>query len=52
MAESTRDELLRGTLDMLILQTLARSPELHGFAIAESIERTSKDVLRVEEGSL
>ena len=52
MAGFTRDELLRGTLDMLILQTLARTPELHGFAIAESIERRSGDVLRVEEGSL
>ncbi|HKO15173.1 MAG TPA: PadR family transcriptional regulator [Gemmatimonadaceae bacterium] len=47
-----RDELLPGTLDMLILQTLAHQPELHGFAIAESIERASGDVLRVEEGSL
>ena len=40
-----------GTLDMLILQTL-RSRVLHGFEIAEAIERVSADVLRVEEGSL
>lgn len=37
---------------MLILQTLARSGELHGFEIAESIQRISVDVLQVEEGSL
>ena len=37
---------------MLILQTLARGEELHGFEIAESIRSTSADVLHVEEGSL
>jgi transcriptional regulator len=37
---------------MLILKTLARSKELHGFEIAESIRATSDDVLQVEEGSL
>jgi PadR family transcriptional regulator PadR len=41
-----------GTLDMLILQTLARHGELHGFEIAEAIERASTRVLQVEEGSL
>ena len=41
-----------GTLDMLVLQTLRRLGELHGFEIAEAIERTSVAVLRVEEGSL
>jgi transcriptional regulator len=44
-------ELVQGTLDMLILKTLCRGP-LHGYAIAESIERTSEEVLRVEEGAL
>jgi transcriptional regulator len=37
---------------MLILNTLARANELHGFEIAEAIERTSAEILRVEEGSL
>ena len=37
---------------MLILQTLARNSELHGFEIAENIQRVSGDVLQVEEGSL
>jgi len=41
-----------GTLDMLILTTLARAKTLHGFAIAERIEQLAEDVLRVEEGSL
>jgi PadR family transcriptional regulator PadR len=47
-----RDEIPPGTLDMLILQTLARGKPLHGFEIAESIQQTSADVLQVEEGSL
>jgi len=37
---------------MLVLTTLARRSELHGFEIAEAIERASTDILRVEEGSL
>jgi PadR family transcriptional regulator, regulatory protein PadR len=44
-------ELLRDTLDMLILKTLARGA-MHGYAIAEFIEQTSEEVLRVEEGAL
>ena len=47
-----RDEIPPGTLDMLILRTLARGGELHGFEIAESIQQLSADVLHVEEGSL
>jgi transcriptional regulator len=46
-----KPELMRGTLDLLILQTLARAP-LHGYGIAQSIKRLSEDVLTVEEGSL
>ena len=41
-----------GTLDLLILQTLARARQLHGFEIAGAIQERSEDVLRVEEGSL
>ena len=37
---------------MLVLTALARWRELHGFEIAEAIERASTDILRVEEGSL
>jgi len=49
---TTRDPIPPGTLDMLVLQTLARGRELHGFEIAEAIQETSDDVLQVEEGSL
>lgn len=44
-------DLLPGTLEMLILQTLRRGP-LHGYAIAQYIQQTSGDLLLVEEGSL
>ena len=53
MATNRREkqELLKGTLDMLILQTLTVQP-MHGYAIAQQIERLSDDVLTVEQGSL
>ena len=47
-----RDEIPPGTLYMLILRTLARGGEMHGFEIANSIQRISDNVLQVEEGSL
>ncbi len=47
-----RDEIPPGTLYMLILKTLARSGELHGYEIASSIQAISQNVLQVEEGSL
>ena len=47
-----RDEIPPGTLYLLILKTLARHGELHGFEIADSIQRTTENVLQVEEGSL
>ena len=46
------DEIPPGTLYLLILKTLARSGQLHGYEIANSIQRISDDVLQVEEGSL
>ena len=46
-----KPDLLPGTLDLLILKTLARAP-LHGYGIALAIKRLSDDVLTVEEGSL
>ena len=48
---SSEGEILPGTLDMLILKTLIRGP-MHGYSIAEFIQETSEDVLRVEEGAL
>src|SRR5580658_1183311 len=47
----TRVEVLQGTLDLLILQTLLHGPQ-HGHAIAKHIQRTSEDLLQVETGSL
>jgi PadR family transcriptional regulator PadR len=44
-------EMLQGTLDVLILQTLVLGPA-HGHTIAQAIERGSEDVLQVEHGSL
>jgi len=52
MPRSSRSEIPPGTLEMLILRTLTRQEEMHGFEIAESILQTSEDVLQVEEGSL
>jgi len=48
---ANKSDLLPGTLDLLVLQTLKRAP-LHGYGIAQSIKRVSDDVLTVEEGSL
>jgi transcriptional regulator len=47
-----QDEIPPGTLHLLILRTLAREGEMHGYEIANSIQHISEDVLRVEEGSL
>ena len=44
-------ELIQGTLDMLILKALVRGP-MHGYAVAEWIQQTSQQVLKVEEGAL
>jgi PadR family transcriptional regulator, regulatory protein PadR len=52
MPPAPRDEIPPGTLEMLILKTLAPQRELHGFEIADAIERKSGDILQVEEGSL
>ena len=46
-----RLDLMQGTLDLLILRTLAGTP-LHGYQIARQIKESSKDVLQVEEGAL
>jgi transcriptional regulator len=54
MGEATKTpdgEFLPGTLDMLVLKALSRG-EMHGYGIAQFIQRASDEVLRVEEGAL
>ena len=52
MPDPTRnDQLLPGTLEMLVLKTLSMG-SLHGYGIAQNIQRLSGEALRVEEGSL
>ena len=51
MARS-RNDILQGTLDLLVLRTLAAAGPLHGYAITSHIKRVSAELLRVEEGSL
>lgn len=51
MGGSKKEELLLGTLDMLILRTLVMGPA-HGHTIAHVIEHTSDEVLQIEQGSL
>ena len=48
---SDQTDVLQGTLDLLILRTIAVAP-MHGWAIAQRIQQISKDLLRVQQGSL
>jgi transcriptional regulator len=47
----TKSDLLQGTLDLLILQVVALGP-VHGYAISQRLQQTSKDVLQVQQGTL
>ena len=51
MRDNNKDQL-QGTLDLLVLRVLSTGEAMHGFAITERIEQISRDVLRVEAGSL
>jgi|SRR5262245_17584319 len=51
MRDNKKDQL-QGTLDLLVLRILSSGAAMHGFAITERIEQISRDVLRVEAGSL
>ena len=46
-----KTDLLQGTLDLIILKTLALAP-MHGFGISQRIQQVSRDVLQVQQGSL
>lgn len=47
-----RNELLQGTLDLLVLRTLAANDAMHGWGIAQRIQLLSRDALTVNQGSL
>jgi PadR family transcriptional regulator len=49
--DNRRDQL-QGTLDLLVLRTLSTGGTMHGYAISERVEQVSRDVLRIEAGSL
>lgn len=49
---SRKNDILQGTLVLLVLKTLASGRKLHGYAITAHIQRISDQLLRVEEGSL
>jgi PadR family transcriptional regulator PadR len=51
MRDNKKDQL-QGTLDLLVLRILSTAETMHGFSITERIEQISKEVLRVEAGSL
>ena len=51
MSPANRTDLLQGTLDLLVLKTLALGPQ-HGWGISQRIQQISEDVLRVNQGSL
>lgn len=47
-----KNDILQGTLGLLVLKTLDAQGPMHGYAITAHIQRVSSDLLRVEEGSL
>jgi PadR family transcriptional regulator PadR len=49
---SSRFELLQGTLDLMVLQTLDAMGPQHGYGIARRIEQMSEDILRLNEGTV
>jgi PadR family transcriptional regulator len=51
MAE-TRSDILQGTLDLMVLQTLEAMGPLHGYGIARRIEQISEDVLQLNQGTI
>jgi transcriptional regulator len=48
----TKNDILQGTLALLVLKTIAAQGKTHGYAISSHVQRVSDDLLRVEEGSL
>jgi len=52
MSGKQKNDILQGTLALLVLRTLKTQGALHGYALTNHIRRISSDLLRVEEGSL
>src|SRR3954463_9061732 len=52
LPRSRRNDVLQGTLALLVLRTLSAQGAMHGYAITSHIQRVSAELLRVEEGSL
>src|SRR6185437_6680084 len=52
MPTRQKNDILQGTLALLVLKTLAANGAMHGYAITAHIQRVSAELLRVEEGSL
>jgi PadR family transcriptional regulator len=48
----TRSEILQGTLDLMVLQTLDAMGPLHGYGLARRIEQISEDVLQLNQGTI
>jgi PadR family transcriptional regulator PadR len=51
MRDNRKDQL-QGTLDLLVLRTLSTGGSMHGYAITERVQQVSREVLRIEAGSL
>lgn len=49
---AARDEVLQGTLDLIVLQTLHAMGPLHGYGIAQRVKQVSQDMLRLNQGTL
>jgi PadR family transcriptional regulator, regulatory protein PadR len=50
--ETPKSEVLQGTLDLMVLQTLDAMGPLHGYGLARRLEQLSEDVLRLNEGTV
>ncbi|HWG59972.1 MAG TPA: PadR family transcriptional regulator [Candidatus Acidoferrales bacterium] len=51
-ARNDKSEILQGTLDLMVLQTLAAMGTLHGYGIARRIEQVSEELLRINQGTI
>jgi PadR family transcriptional regulator PadR len=52
MPADSRSEILQGTLDLMVLKTLAAMGSLHGYGIARRIEQISEEVLQINQGTI